>query len=541
MKKIVISAGPIPARLDSVKFITNRFKGGLAMKTAVYLAERRDNDVTLVVWKFTDISKIDKGTFREIVQVNDVFEYYNWFVDHASDYDAFVMAAAVANLTPVHPYDGKFPSHEYRPKDVFDIKFMIAPRAIDEIKKKNPRATLIGYKLFDAQSDEELVEIAKHTLADSKANIIFANTPAEAKTRKLALTQDGAVVQYSFDDHMALINRAIHQEYYRTQIEEMDTGFWMDINVREAKAIVKMFEKTFDGYGTVAVAINGYPGEFMTTSRGHAKGPVVVKFVDNEGLIVSTSGKATLNAPALDVVLKFTGRSYVVHRHRNNEIYKFPGVYVFPGTKEEVKHAQWFTKDGYLEEPGHGYLRAMSFADVDWEKYHETFPEKYFAIHPDILDTVDRFKNEGKKVLELGGNRRPIGTHSYDPFVKPVEESKAVWVTMDEVLSQDWDLVIANNSVNYLSLKELGRILKHTDVFMANTFVELPGYFEQITENEYAVVDPTTGLVHHGLRMPDDTVYHHVFYNHSVKAYEELGLNTKRYKLNSMLVTKGVL
>ena len=29
-KNIVISCGPIPARLDSVKFITNRFKGGLA-------------------------------------------------------------------------------------------------------------------------------------------------------------------------------------------------------------------------------------------------------------------------------------------------------------------------------------------------------------------------------------------------------------------------------------------------------------------------------------------------------------------------------
>ena len=30
MKKVVISAGPIPAQLDPVKFITNKFKGGLA-------------------------------------------------------------------------------------------------------------------------------------------------------------------------------------------------------------------------------------------------------------------------------------------------------------------------------------------------------------------------------------------------------------------------------------------------------------------------------------------------------------------------------
>ena len=61
MKKVVISCGPIPARLDSVKFITNRFKGGLAFKTANYLIER-NYDVTIVTWKNTDIpANIQEG------------------------------------------------------------------------------------------------------------------------------------------------------------------------------------------------------------------------------------------------------------------------------------------------------------------------------------------------------------------------------------------------------------------------------------------------------------------------------------------------
>ena len=34
MAHILISVGPIPARIDSVKYITNRFKGGLALKVA---------------------------------------------------------------------------------------------------------------------------------------------------------------------------------------------------------------------------------------------------------------------------------------------------------------------------------------------------------------------------------------------------------------------------------------------------------------------------------------------------------------------------
>ena len=55
MRKVVISCGPIPARLDSVKFITNRFKGGLAFKTAEHLISQKKYDVTIVKWKHTPL------------------------------------------------------------------------------------------------------------------------------------------------------------------------------------------------------------------------------------------------------------------------------------------------------------------------------------------------------------------------------------------------------------------------------------------------------------------------------------------------------
>ena len=122
-----------------------------------------------------------------IVTVTDVVEYCDWIREHALEFDAFIMAAAVANLMPSSPYEDKFPSHLYKVGDKFPIEFEIAPRAIDIVKEVNPRCCLIGYKLFDAKTDEELIEIARHTLHDSKANIIFANTPEEAKTRKIAL------------------------------------------------------------------------------------------------------------------------------------------------------------------------------------------------------------------------------------------------------------------------------------------------------------------------------------------------------------------
>jgi phosphopantothenoylcysteine synthetase/decarboxylase len=140
-KKVVISCGPIPARLDSVKFLTNRFKGGLAFKTANFLKD--EYDLTIVKWTHTELPNKYDWTNTQIVNVIDVAQYYKWFEEHAADYDAFIMAAAVANLMPSNPWEGKFPSHNYKVGDQFDIKFEIAPRAIDIIKKVNPRACLI--------------------------------------------------------------------------------------------------------------------------------------------------------------------------------------------------------------------------------------------------------------------------------------------------------------------------------------------------------------------------------------------------------------
>ena len=144
MAKILLTAGPIPARLDSVKYITNRFKGGLALWTAEQL-RLMGHDVTILAWAHTDLD-----TKLPILPVNDVYDYYNKVLDFQAD--AYILAAAVANLGPTEPIVGKFPSHLYKVGDKFPIEFTIMPRVIDAVKTKYPRATLIGYKLFVVQS-----------------------------------------------------------------------------------------------------------------------------------------------------------------------------------------------------------------------------------------------------------------------------------------------------------------------------------------------------------------------------------------------------
>ncbi len=558
MKKVVISCGPIPARLDSVKFITNRFKGGLAFRTAEHLINQGKYDVTIVRWKHTSFPGKSwplKSPWNQdnvhVVDVEDVFGYYNWYANHAAEYDAFIMAAAVANLTPSEPYKGKFPSHKYAVGESFPIQFEIAPRAIDVIKQKNPRACLIGYKLFDAASDEELVDIARHTLADAKANIIFANTPATAKTKKIAVMPDNTALPCSFDEHLGLICRAIDNRYFRTEIVSLAGTAQSKGAVDEAIATVKMFEKTFsNGFGTVAVPVKGGPSMFdtpmnvfATTSRGHKGEPVIVCGVDYEKGIVYATGKATLNAPTLAGVLAQAPEdTFVVHRHDDDPLFdkNKPAFamadYLFPGTLEEA-HAvtkAFGTGVKRVKLLGHGDIAIKPIRKVDWTRYYEDFPERYFGISKDMQEIIEKY-NDGE-TLEIGCNGTACTKYAYDPFV---EAGNAINLTFAEAIKKHYDLIVAKNSINYLSFEELWMLVDAADRFVANTFLRAPQ--EKVTSEEAAVLVPRPmGMaVSHTLRLKDDSIARHEFWARSQEDYEALGLKVTPYGKNSALLTKN--
>lgn len=551
-KKVAISVGPIPARLDSVKFLTNKFKGGLAMKTAAYLADK-GHDVTVIMSTLTEPTNDLRRAVGDarIVRIRDVFEYYDWFVAHARDFDAFVMAGAVANLTPVKPYEGKFPSHDYKPGEEFDIRFMIAPRAIDAIKPLNPRACLIGYKLFDAADDDELVEIARHTLRDAKANLIFANRPSDAKSRKLAVTADNSVIPCTFDEHLELIDRAIRQEYYKTKIYELTPAEQADPNIREALALASLFEKTFDAihFGTVAIPVRHGDGAFATTSRGHKSGPVLVRHVNHGTRTVYATGKATLNAPTLAAMLDKKEDVLVIHRHDGDPNYADRSdfdlkymksmsmeKYMFPGTREEAMAVRHLVRTlGYdvIKQAFHGYLKLAPIAPVDWNKYHELFPARYFKIPDRMAMIIDEFA--GKETLELGANESSDARYAYDPYVRA---EGAINLTWNEILAHTFDLAYAKNAVNYMSLDELKAVLDRSGAFVANTFLEAPR--EKTTETESAVLDGTTGMIRHNLWIPGDSVMRHEFHAYGKADYEALGLTVTPYGRNSALLTKNI-
>lgn len=557
-KSIVISCGPIPSKLDSVKYITNRFKGGLAAKTVGFFVNK-GYDVTVIKWKYSELDFACESS-PNVIDVDDVYEYYNWFCENAKNYDAFIMAAAVANLTPVEPFEGKFPSHLYREGEEFSLNFKIAPRAIDVIKKLNPKAFLVGYKLYDAKSDEELVEIAKHTLEDSKANIIFANTPKNAKSRKIALLQDDSVIPMTFNDHLEFINKLFLQEYFSTTIidpEQCPAYRDNKDKIEMAFGAVKMFEQSIDKFGSIAIKITD--DSFVTTSRGHKGEPVFVEKVDVKNRKVYASAKATLNAPAMYAVLQ-KGYDFAFHRHDAPEskwcTYK---DYVFPGTIGEYYKIK-NTLDFYcfsmpefsLTEPFHGTIAGLRLTGVpeqilglvrhiigknlspefvDWDRYDEIFPKKYMRPIKQIDEVLEKYK--GKETLELGGNHYSTTKYVFDPFISKSDTAEMISLSFLE--SHKFDLIVCKNSINYLSESRINMALDSLaegSMFIANTFDGAPKL--KITENEVAF---SNGMVVYHYLVHDGHLYFHKFDDRNAEWYEKRGFTVEKYGKNSLIVS----
>ena len=356
MKTILVTCGPIPGRLDSVKYITNRFKGGLSFRTAQELSF--ENKVTILKWKYTDITGITPFQLANInvVNINDVYDYYNYIASH--QFDCYILAAAVANLIPSNPWEGKFPSHNFKEGDVFEIKFTIAPRAIDIVKQKWPKSTLIGYKLFDG-TEEELIKAGFETLNHSRANCVFANHPATAKNEKIVLLPDGSAHKMDWDQHINFIKRVINLQWYTTETYQMiPVEGSLVKNLQELLDRIKVHSNGYY-YGTVAIKIGGNIISSTRGKRGSGWGKNMS--VDHENRIMK-GDKMTLNIPFLDLLYKKVP-GYPVILHAHNLLEDCPGRSVvriphyFDGTSETVEAAEkYLTNDSrwvYVE--NHGY------------------------------------------------------------------------------------------------------------------------------------------------------------------------------------------
>lgn len=166
-KKVLVSAGATMEAIDPVRYITNHSSGkmGYALARA---ARNAGAEVTLVAGNTVLSDPFDVNT----IHVKSAKDMYEAIASRSDEMDAIIMAAAVADYTPVEVADEKIKKN--------DGNLAIDLKRTEDIllalgKKKKPGQVLIGF----AMETENLLENATKKLEAKNADYIIANSLRE--------------------------------------------------------------------------------------------------------------------------------------------------------------------------------------------------------------------------------------------------------------------------------------------------------------------------------------------------------------------------
>jgi phosphopantothenoylcysteine decarboxylase/phosphopantothenate--cysteine ligase len=160
--KFLITAGPTRENIDPVRFISNRSSGkmGYALAETAYAF---GHEVCLI----TGPVRLSTPDGIEIVYIESAEDMFNAVKDNIEDSDCLIMAAAVADWTPVECNSSKIK------KDNFDgiLKLKRTKDILSEMKSFKEDRIFVG---FAAETDD-LVKNATNKLINKGLDFIVAN------------------------------------------------------------------------------------------------------------------------------------------------------------------------------------------------------------------------------------------------------------------------------------------------------------------------------------------------------------------------------
>ena len=213
MKKIIITAGGTSEKIDNVRKITNSSTGKLGMTIANYLLKENNDLLIYYICSKNSLRPSNKNV--KIIEIDETMhlkkEIESLLLNEKIDY--FIHSMAVSDymknyittiekikkslkktnnvdeaFNKIETINGnKISSYE----DNLVIVLKPTPKIISIIKDISPSTYLIGFKLLDSVSKEELIEIAKKLRDKNKCDLVVAND--------LATIRNGEHVGYIID------------------------------------------------------------------------------------------------------------------------------------------------------------------------------------------------------------------------------------------------------------------------------------------------------------------------------------------------------
>lgn len=167
-KKVLISLGHTEEKWDDVRFISNRSSGktGLALARIFYLAGAK---VHLVAGVMED--SIPPGFM--VTRVKTSSEFLECMLDHQSESDIILMAAAIADFVPASVIVGK----RRDSKSLAQIELKPFPNILMELgKRKKAPQILVGFAL----ETEDAINHAKKKMVERNCDLIVVNNPVDS-------------------------------------------------------------------------------------------------------------------------------------------------------------------------------------------------------------------------------------------------------------------------------------------------------------------------------------------------------------------------
>lgn len=199
--RIVITAGGVKEKIDTVRSITNSSSGKLGLTIAHYFLIEQPDCELIYVYGGTAEPCLDEKGRVENIKIKDTQDLLD-VVSHiliSRKVDIFIHSMAVADYTTEYILDLNKLKNIVENQRIFDLDNAIelckidsnskmssymespaivlkkTPKVIEHIKKLSPFTFLVGFKLLDNVSEEELFDVGFNLLRKNRCNLVLAN------------------------------------------------------------------------------------------------------------------------------------------------------------------------------------------------------------------------------------------------------------------------------------------------------------------------------------------------------------------------------
>ncbi len=166
-KKLLITAGPTYEPIDPVRFIGNRSSGKMGFALAAAAAQR-GAEVTLLTGSVT--LPTPRHVRRIDVETSD--DMYREVMKYRTGKHAIIMAAAVADFTPLKKVPKKIKKHELG-NAAMTVELVPTRDILAELAPRKGNTLLVGFAL---ETHNE-IEFARRKMREKKLDLVVINNP----------------------------------------------------------------------------------------------------------------------------------------------------------------------------------------------------------------------------------------------------------------------------------------------------------------------------------------------------------------------------